>query len=145
MTEQSGSSVVPGWVRGWTVALGAGAGAQGVWGFFWPRAFYDDFPAPGLAWVSTLGPYDEHLVRDVGALLLGFAVLTLLAARSRSVDAIRVAMAGLLVFGSGHLGFHLFRLGEFEAGSAAAQVASLATLIVIPVALLVGLARAREA
>ena len=47
---------------------------------FLPESFYADFPFSGRDWVSTLGPYDEHLVRDVGELNLAFSVLLAFAA-----------------------------------------------------------------
>jgi hypothetical protein len=39
-----------------------------IWALPLPRSFYAYFPLPGRDWVSTLGPCDEHLVRDYGAL-----------------------------------------------------------------------------
>src|SRR3954471_13364403 len=42
----------------------------GVWAAFAPRAFYDKFPGLGQVWVAVDGPYNEHLVRDFGALNL---------------------------------------------------------------------------
>jgi len=47
----------------------------GPWALMFPRAFYDHFPLPGKDWVSTLGPFNEDLVRDYGALNLALAVL----------------------------------------------------------------------
>ena len=44
-----------------------------------PQSFYDDFPGLGRAWVSVDGPYNEHLVRDVGALNLALLVLFVVA------------------------------------------------------------------
>lgn len=35
-----------------------------AWALLFPRGFYEDFPVRGWGWVSTLGPYNEHLVRD---------------------------------------------------------------------------------
>jgi hypothetical protein len=46
-----------------------------MWTLLVPHSFYDDFPLPGRDWVSTLGPYNEHFVRDVGALNLALGVL----------------------------------------------------------------------
>ena len=47
------------------LAVGDPALVVGVWALVLPRSFYDDFPAAGRHWVSALGPYNEHLVRDV--------------------------------------------------------------------------------
>jgi len=46
----------------------------GAWATVAPRSFFDDFPL-GRGWVASLPPYNVHLVRDVGGLSLGFAVL----------------------------------------------------------------------
>ena len=38
----------------------------GFWQEVFPASFYADFPGPGHHWISPDGPYNEHLVRDVG-------------------------------------------------------------------------------
>jgi hypothetical protein len=38
----------------------------GCWQELFPASFYADFPGPGHHWISPDGPYNEHLVRDVG-------------------------------------------------------------------------------
>jgi hypothetical protein len=50
--------------------LAASAAYVGFWALIAPHSFYRSFPIPGHHWVSTAGPYDEHLVRDVGGLYL---------------------------------------------------------------------------
>jgi len=52
-------------------AFGVGVQAE-----FFPRSFYDDFPL-GRGWVAMDGRYNEHLIRDVGALNLALLVLTI--------------------------------------------------------------------
>src|SRR4029079_10281663 len=47
----------------------------GVWAAIAPQSFYDSFPGGGHAWVSADGPYNEHLVRDVGTLYLALAAV----------------------------------------------------------------------
>jgi hypothetical protein len=51
----------------------------GLWAGFAPRGFYDDFPGAGRSWVAPDGPFNEHLVRDVGVLNLALAVVTIAA------------------------------------------------------------------
>ncbi|HTO00773.1 MAG TPA: hypothetical protein VL068_08885, partial [Microthrixaceae bacterium] len=51
----------------------------GIWAQFAPRSFYDDFPGFGAVWVAVDGPYNEHLVRDVGGLNLALAVVLIAA------------------------------------------------------------------
>jgi hypothetical protein len=60
--------------------LAATALGGGFWALILPRSFYEDFPLPGRDWVSTLGPYNEHLARDHGALNLALGVLLVFAA-----------------------------------------------------------------
>ena len=73
-----------------------------------PRSFFDDFPF-GRSWISVDGAmYDEHLVRDVGALFLAMAIVTGWTAwRRRPSGAIAVAwiVQGLLhvVYHGAHL------------------------------------------
>ena len=56
----------------WLMAFcSLGVGLQAL---FTPRSFYDDFPF-GRGWVAMDGPYNEHLVRDVGSLNLAIVVL----------------------------------------------------------------------
>src|SRR5215210_5301308 len=68
MNESARGGRSGGWIRGALAFLSLGELAVGIWALFLPRSFYEDFPSSGREWVSTLGPYDEHLVRDVGSL-----------------------------------------------------------------------------
>lgn len=130
-------------VKGWTYLLGWGAVVQGLWAFFQSEGFYEDFPIEGAAWVSTLGPFNEHLTKDVGAALLGLGMAAVAAARSASIPGIRAVAAGFAVFGLAHFGFHLGELHHFTAGSAMAQVVSLAALVVLPVGILAAVREGR--
>ena len=87
----------------------------GFWALLAPSSFYASFPGLGYTWVSEAGPYDEHLVRDVGALYLALLVVTVLALlRPASV---RPWAAGLawLVFAVPHLVFHAAHAGPGDA------------------------------
>ena len=68
------------WLRIGLLLLAATALGGGFWALILPRSFYEDFPLPGRYWVSTLGPYNEHLVLDYGELNLAFEVLLVFAA-----------------------------------------------------------------
>ena len=61
----------------WFAVLGL---AVGAWQLLAPGSFYTDFPGFGRHWVSPDGPYNEHLVRDVGQgnLVLGTVALVAL-------------------------------------------------------------------
>jgi hypothetical protein len=78
----------------------------GLWALFLPRVFYDDFPFPGRAWVSTLGPYNEHLVRDYGELNLALAVLLAFAAIFLERRLVQASLLALLAYTVPHFVFH---------------------------------------
>jgi hypothetical protein len=79
----------------------------GVWALLVPRCFYDDFPLSGRDWVSTLGPYNEHLVRDVGALNLALGMLLVLVAVLLEGRLVQVSLVASLVYAVPHFVFHL--------------------------------------
>ena len=62
-TKHEGHSVRRAWTRAGLLLLAATTLNGSLWALPFPRSFYEDFPLPGREWVSTLGPYDEHLVR----------------------------------------------------------------------------------
>src|SRR5665213_1057837 len=79
----------------------------GLWAAAFPHAFYSSFPGFGLTWISTDGPFNEHLIRDVGGLYLGFGAAALAAAISRSAIPGRVVGIGWSLFGIVHLTYHV--------------------------------------
>jgi hypothetical protein len=111
-TRARGTAVL---VRVALALLALTAAFVGFWALLAPASFYTSFPGLGFTWVSEAGPYDEHLVRDVGALYLALLVVTVLALlRPASV---RPWVAGLawLVFGVPHLVFHAAHAGPGDA------------------------------
>ena len=72
--------------------LAISQGVVGVWALLGPSGFYRRFPAAGHPWVSLLPPYNEHLVRDVGALSLSLTVLLAAAAVVPTLSLIRLAV-----------------------------------------------------
>ena len=61
---------------GWFAFFGL---AIGAWQQFAPDSFYADFPGLGHHWVSLDGPYNEHLLRDVGQGNLAVGTVALVA------------------------------------------------------------------
>lgn len=109
----------------------------GAWALLLPRSFYDDFPSAGRDWVSALGPYDEHLVRDVGALNLALCALLVFAAIALEKRLVQAALVAWLVYVIPHFAFHLTTLHALSFGDYLANVISLCLLILLPLALLV--------
>ena len=90
--------------------LGLVAAAQaelGVWGEIAPRSFYDKFPGFGRHWVSAIGPYDEHLIRDYASAEVGLAVLLVCAAIWFTRQVVLIAGAAFLAGTLPHFIFHL--------------------------------------
>lgn len=95
-----------GLVRGGLGILSFSALSVGFWALFFPRSFYEDFPSAGRAWVSTLGPYNGHLVADVGAMYLALGVLLAVATVSPGEELVRVSLVVWLVFAVPHFVYH---------------------------------------
>jgi len=94
-----------------------------------PRFFYDHFPF-AAEWVHLLPPYNEHLVTDVGELYLGFAVMFGWAAWTCQRTLVRAVCSAWILSATLHLIFHAAHLEDFGAGDAAAEIFSLAVLLV---------------
>jgi hypothetical protein len=113
----------------------------GVWATVSPRGFYDDFPGVGQSWVALVGAYDEHLVRDVGALYLGALVLLGFAFWWLDRRLVQAALVSYAVAALPHLVYHLTALDDFRTGDAVAEIAGLALNVVLPLGLLAVTAR----
>jgi hypothetical protein len=120
-----------------TAASAAGVGAVAA---FAPRTFYDDFPYVGH-WVDRLPPYNEHLVTDVGAFYLGFALVLAWAAATLARQLVLAACWGWILFSVLHLAFHARRLDNFGTGDAVAELVSLAAVVALPLLALYGVSR----
>lgn len=108
----------------------------GAWAQFAPRSFYDDFPGGGRdQWVGVDGPYNEHLVRDVGGLYLGMALLAVWAAVALARTLVRVAGAAWLTFSLPHLVYHLANLEPLSTTDAVLESVSLGLLVLVALAL----------
>jgi len=109
----------------------ASAAGVGVLAAFAPRTFYDDFPYVGH-WVDRLPPYNEHLVTDVGALYLGFAVVLAWAAATLARQLVLAACWGWILFSVLHFTFHARHLERFGTGDAVQELVSLGVVIALP-------------
>ncbi len=109
----------------------------GFWAAFAPHSFYGDFPGGGRHWISVDGPYNEHLIRDVGELSLALFAVVVAAAISLSIPLVRATLAAVIVNGALHVVYHARHLDTLAAGDGVAVMASLALGPVIAVALLV--------
>ncbi len=108
----------------------------GLWASLDPAGFFAAFPGLGLHWVDLLPPYNEHLVRDVGGLCLGQAVLLLVAAAWPERTLVRAALIASLATAVPHLLFHVTHVDGWGASDAILQAATLGVPAVLPAVLL---------
>lgn len=109
-----------------------------------PRWFFDHFPGFGQAWTAAYPPYNAHLMTDVGAAFLTLGALLVAAAWLADRRVTRVVLAGVLLFSTVHLAFHLGHHGALAGAGLAASLVSLALGVLAPSALLM-LSRWRRA
>jgi hypothetical protein len=116
------------------VILLLSAGYVGGWAYLAPHHWYSGFPGFGLRWLPQLGPYDEHLAKDVGAMYLALAVLTLVAlCRPRDRALTRIAGVTWLVFNVLHLTYHMTMLGVYGPTDRVLNVVTLSLVVVLAV------------
>jgi hypothetical protein len=115
----------------------------GIWALFLPRGFYDDFPVPKHPLVALLPPFNEHLIRDVGAFSLSFAFIFAVSALVMHDNVIRVALIGYEFVAVPHFIFHTTHLDGFPMVDAVVQTVLLAMIAALPLAL-IGLTFSRK-
>jgi hypothetical protein len=122
--------------------LAAAAVYQGLWAQIAPRSFYRDFPG-GMSWIAREGVYNEHLVRDIGGLVNGLAVLAVVAAWTLARPVLVATAVGWLVYSIPHFTFHV----SHPLGDSSMQGFNLVVLtsqIVLPLLGLLAISTRRE-
>lgn len=108
----------------------------GFWAAFAPRSFYSDFPGGGRHWISTDGPFNEHLVRDVGELSLALLIVLGAAAVTMAIPLVRAALVAVIVNGGLHVVYHARHLDMYSSSDATAIMVSLGLAPLLAVVLL---------
>ncbi len=88
---------------GWFALFGLGIG---LWQAVLPASFYADFPGMGHHWVSPDGPYNEHLLRDVGLGNLAVGTVALVALLTEGVWLARAVGLAVVVTNLPHQLYH---------------------------------------
>ena len=99
------------------VLLAASAAYVGLWASIAPASFFRTFPGFGMHWTAADGPYNQHLVRDVGGLYLSLLVISVCAALS-TTHTRRIAGGAWAVFSVLHFAYHLQHLGTVSTTNA---------------------------
>jgi hypothetical protein len=122
------------------------AGAYtGGWAYFAPHHWYTHFPGFGRSWLPQLGPYNEHLSKDAGAMFLALMVLSLFALHY--VRSNRIAqITGLvwLTFNVLHLIYHMQHLYMYDSLDKTLNIVSLGFLVLASAALLTPVTQKRD-
>lgn len=118
----------------------------GVWGLIAPRSLFNDFPGAGRHWISALGPYNEHLVRDYAGAELGLAVLLLMAAVWFERRLVLAAGIVFLAATIPHFIYHLSTTGSFSTGDDLASLGGFVVeMVLVGIAMSVAARAPREA
>jgi hypothetical protein len=125
-----------GWTRLMLWILAFSAFGVGVQATFFPRSFYTDFPF-GRGWVAMGGLYNQHLVRDVGALNLALFVVTAAAIVVSTRALAKTAALAWLAYSVPHFVYHLRHLSmPMTGGEKVVLVGSLAVTVIAPLVIL---------
>lgn len=116
--------------------------AVGLWAYFSPLHWYNTFPGFGMQWLPVLGPYNEHLVKDVGGMYLALATLavwTLFRLNNRTL--VLVTAVSWSVFNLLHLIFHAGMLHMYGTRDAVLNMVALGAVLLCSAALAIPTAR----
>jgi len=117
--------------------LAASAAWMGAWALLAPRSFFTGFPGLGWRWVAVDGPFNEHLVRDVGGLSLGLAVMNAVAAWRPARMMVATAAAAGMCFYLPHFAYHAGHLDMLSSSQQIAQTIALSGPVISAFVLLV--------
>lgn len=112
-------------------ALAAYSAGIGAYAALMPHDFYRH-----VVGVDLLGPYNQHLVDDVGGLYLGFAVMFAWAALRAGRELATAACVAFTLAQTIHLAYHLAHLQPFTVEQAVEQTIGLIPLLLLPLAVL---------
>lgn len=118
-------------IRAGLIVLAITQGLAGLVQLFAPKTFFD------IPWVALLQPYNEHLMRDVGALTLAYVLVLAVAAVTMEPRLVQVALGANLVFTLPHFLFHATHLDHYPVADAIGQTVALGAAVLIPATLLV--------
>ena len=126
------------------VFLALASAVVGGWALFLPESCYRSFPGLGHTWVMLDGPYNEHLVRDVGALNLGLGALAAFAlVRPSRATPWSVGLVGS-IYNLPHFVYHVSHIGIYAPVDQAGNIISLGLALLASLWLLTPFARLKS-
>ena len=85
-----------------------------VWPLLSPRGFYADFPGGGFHWIDINGAYNEHFLRDFGALNAALVVVIVFALWKPAAALLEAVGLALAVYALPHAIYHLSHLDVYK-------------------------------
>ena len=128
-------------VRAGLIVLALPQFAIGVWAIVSPSGWFETFPGAGRNWLPLYGPFDEHLVTDVGSTFLALGVLLTLAAVWMDRRVVLAAAIAYLVYQVPHTIFHWANDGVLSDGDQIANGIALFLTIFLAIGIIVATAR----
>jgi hypothetical protein len=116
--------------------LGLNTLLVGMWAQVAPRSFYDSFPGLGRVWVAIDGPFNEHLIRDVGGLNLALTAVLAGAVFTLSRPLVVSATIGALLYGLPHVIYHLAHTKPLSTTDVVGSVGGLVLFVLLAGAVL---------
>ncbi|MHB8511617.1 MAG: hypothetical protein ACYDCC_05505 [Actinomycetota bacterium] len=98
------------------IVLGVAHAATGAWALIAPHSWWLSFPGFGRHWMTPLGPFNDELVRDFGALYLVLAALVFFAAASMKREVVIAASGAVLLFSLLHMTYIIGKLHLLPTG-----------------------------
>jgi hypothetical protein len=124
------------WIRVLLALEAVGLLSTSIWPLVSPRGFYDNFPGAGHHWIDINGPYNEHFLRDFGALNAALLVVLLYAFWKLTPSLVQASALALIVYGVPHVIYHLNHLDVYTGSDKVNGVAPLILQIIGGVILL---------
>jgi hypothetical protein len=126
------------------IVIAAGNALVGLWASVAPRSFFDEFPGAGRHWVAVDGPFNEHLVRDVGVLNLALMAVVIAALMRPARYLLQVVGGAELIYSLPHFLYHLTHLDPYGTTDTVGLMSSLGVSVIAPILLLVRSSRASD-
>ena len=130
-------------IRAGLIGLAVPVLIVGGWALLAPHNWYGEFPVGSGRWISSLGPYDEHLVLDFGSLYLALGLLLAFAGFTLDRLLVQAVLWASLVFQVPHFIFHAANTEQLSAASNIVNLALLGVGLVLT-AMLLGLVSRKQ-
>jgi hypothetical protein len=123
-------------IRAGLFGLAAPVLIVGGWALLAPHNWYENFPVGTGHWISSLGAYQEHLVRDFGSLYLALGLLLVFSAVVLDRLLVQAVLGASLVFQVPHFIFHAANTEPFSTANNVVNLVLLAAGLALTAMLL---------